>query len=114
MLMADHNKPCTLCNTPRPVLIRCQIDETRSWHFLCPGACWRGVSGGEEDARGLENEFPHYRYGGIAKKPKKVKEKQKERRAKREKAASEAHSQSEDEDGDPEDAEVVAGDAAKS
>lgn len=59
------------------------------------------MSGGEEDARGHENQFPHYRYGGMwknkhadggklsAKKPKKVKKKQKERRAEREKTRTE-------------------------
>lgn len=94
-------KSCTICGTPRPVLVRCQIDETQTWHFTCPGACWRSVSGGEEDARGYEKEFPHYRYGGMwkdrsangptsAKKPKKVKEKQKERRDERSKTAAAA------------------------
>ncbi|KAF1920871.1 hypothetical protein BDU57DRAFT_439706 [Ampelomyces quisqualis] len=81
-------KSCTLCHTPRPVLVRCQIDESAHWHFVCPGACWRSVSGGVEDAKGLEGEFPWYRYGGMwkdrsadgpvsAKKPKKVKQRQK-------------------------------------
>lgn len=46
---ADHRKPCTLCHTPRDVLVRCQIDSTRKWHFVCPGACWRSVSGGVVD-----------------------------------------------------------------
>nr|POF04278.1 hypothetical protein CFP56_22033 [Quercus suber] len=92
--MSDHDKPCTLCSTPRPVLVRCQIDETGAWHFVCPGACWRKVSGGEEDARGFEREHPFYRYGGMwknkhadgptsAKKPKRVKKRQKELRAAR-------------------------------
>ncbi|EME38450.1 hypothetical protein DOTSEDRAFT_48665 [Dothistroma septosporum NZE10] len=94
---------------PRPVLVRCQIDETGSWNFVCPGACWRSVCGGEEDARGMEKEYPYYRYGGMwknkhtdgpasAKKPKKVKEKQKERRAKRKEALAKSSEQS-DEDG---------------
>ena len=99
----SHDKPCTLCNTPRSVLVRCQIDETGIWHFVCPGRCWTSVSGGEEDARGYENQFPHYRYGGMwknkhvdggklsAKKPKKVKKKQKERRAEREKNRAEGN-----------------------
>ncbi|KAK4499076.1 hypothetical protein PRZ48_009588 [Zasmidium cellare] len=84
--MSTGSKPCTICNTPKDVLVRCQIDETGKWHFVCPGACWRSVSGGEEDARGFEKEYPHYRYDGptSAKKPQKVKEKQKERRAERE------------------------------
>jgi hypothetical protein len=58
-------KQCTLCGTPRPVLVRCQTDETQKWHFVCPGPCWRHVSGGVEDARGLEGRFPWYRYGGM-------------------------------------------------
>lgn len=58
-------KPCTLCSTPRPVLVRCQIDKTHRWHFVCPGACWKSVSGGVDDARGVEDEYPHYRYGGM-------------------------------------------------
>ncbi|KAF1976863.1 hypothetical protein BU23DRAFT_13979 [Bimuria novae-zelandiae CBS 107.79] len=82
-------KSCTLCSTPRSILIRCQIDETQQWHFVGTGACWKPVSGGVEGARGLENEYPHYRYGGMwkdrsadgpvsAKKPRKVKERRKE------------------------------------
>ncbi|KAH9859767.1 hypothetical protein IAQ61_011548 [Plenodomus lingam] len=59
------HKPCTLCHTPRPVLIRCQIDGTRTWHFVCPGKCWQSVSGGVEDAKGFEGQFPEYRYGGM-------------------------------------------------
>lgn len=58
-------KSCTLCSTPRDILIRCQIDETAKWHFVCPGACWKSVSGGVEDARGLEGKYPYYRYGGM-------------------------------------------------
>ncbi|KAH7077909.1 hypothetical protein BKA63DRAFT_274238 [Paraphoma chrysanthemicola] len=82
-------KSCTLCSTPRPILIRCQIDESQKWHFVCPGACWKKVSGGVEDAKGLREEYPFYRYGGMwkdrsadgpvsAKKPRKVKERMKE------------------------------------
>lgn len=66
--------------------------------MVCPGACWRNVSGGVEDARGLEGQFPHYRYGGMwknkhpdgpisANKPKKVKARQKEQRAERDSEA---------------------------
>lgn len=58
-------KDCTLCSTPRDVLVRCQIDESAKWHFVCPGACWKSVSGGVEDARGLNEQYPHYRYGGM-------------------------------------------------
>ncbi|CAK4030840.1 hypothetical protein AB675_8021 [Lecanosticta acicola] len=96
----SHDKPCTMCGTPRPVLVRCQIDESKTWNFICPGDCWKKVSGGVEDARGFEDEFPHYRYGGMwknkhvdgakmsAKKPKKVKQKQQEKRAEKERQAS--------------------------
>lgn len=104
--MSQHSKPCTLCSTPRDVLVRCQIDDTGKWHFVCPGACWRSVSGGEEDARGFEKEYPHYRYGGMwknrhadgpssAKKPRKAKEEQKQRRTEREKVAIEVEGREE-------------------
>jgi hypothetical protein len=62
-------KPCTLCSTPRSILVRCQIDDTQKWNFVCPGACWKTVSGGVEDARGLEDMYPHYRYGGMVSNP---------------------------------------------
>ncbi|KJX98756.1 hypothetical protein TI39_contig392g00025 [Zymoseptoria brevis] len=88
----SHNKPCTLCGVPRPVLVRCKIDETAKWHMVCPGKCWISVSGGQEDARGHEAEHPFYKYGGMwknkhadgpvsAKKPAKVKRRQKEGRS---------------------------------
>ena len=72
------SKLCTLCHQPRNVLVRCQIDDTNQWHFVCTGACWQNVSGGVEDG---DKEHPHYRYGGMwknkheavsAKKPKGV------------------------------------------
>lgn len=59
---SPHSKLCTLCRTPRDVLIRCQIDSSGTWHFICPGACWRRVSGGVVDGDG-SNEW--YRYGGM-------------------------------------------------
>jgi hypothetical protein len=62
---ATMPKSCTLCSIPRTILIRCQVDSTQTWHFVCPGACWKKVSGGVEDAKGLEGEFPWYRYGGM-------------------------------------------------
>lgn len=58
-------KECSLCHAPRQILVRCQTDATGAWHFVCPGKCWHSVSGGVEDARGLEGEFPYYRYGGM-------------------------------------------------
>jgi hypothetical protein len=60
-----HSKPCTMCGTARQVLVRCQIDETGKWNFVCPGKCWHSVSGGVEDAKGFEAQYPHYRYGGM-------------------------------------------------
>ncbi|KAK3696299.1 hypothetical protein LTR37_018035 [Vermiconidia calcicola] len=75
----SYSKPCTLCSQPRDVLVRCQIDETGQWHFVCPGKCWKRVSGGVVDGdQAVEHRF--YRYGGMwknkheavsAKKPKK-------------------------------------------
>ncbi|OSS45368.1 hypothetical protein B5807_10368 [Epicoccum nigrum] len=87
-------KECSLCHTPRQMLVRCQTDATGAWNFVCPGKCWHSVSGGVEDAKGLEGEFPHYRYGGMwkdraadgpvsAKKPRKVKERQRAAQAER-------------------------------
>lgn len=78
-LEVDHRKACTICSSLRDVLVRCQIDSTGKWHFVCPGTCWRNVSGGEIDGDGHE-EHKWYRYGGMwknkheavsAKKPKK-------------------------------------------
>ncbi|KAK3113938.1 hypothetical protein LTR53_008268 [Teratosphaeriaceae sp. CCFEE 6253] len=60
----DHRKPCTLCQKPRDVLIRCQIDETGKWHFVCPGSCWKQVSGGVVDGDTAE-EHKWYKYGGM-------------------------------------------------
>jgi hypothetical protein len=60
----DYRKPCTLCETPRDVLVRCQIDESGTWHFVCPGSCWKRVSGGVIDGD-KSQEHSHYRYGGM-------------------------------------------------
>jgi hypothetical protein len=91
----SYRKNCTLCNTPRDVLVRCQIDaaseastqvaSTRpstassqddnanstnptlkpgAWHFVCPGSCWRRVSGGIIDGD-LKEGREGYRYGGM-------------------------------------------------
>jgi hypothetical protein len=46
------------------VLVRCQIDESGQWHFVCPGACWKRVSGGVIDGDGSD-ERHWYRYGGM-------------------------------------------------
>jgi len=83
----DHRKPCSVCNTPRDVLIRCQIDASGTWHFVCTGACWTKVSGGVVDGDGAAGHA-HYKYGGMwknkhegasARMPRRVKEKQKVR-----------------------------------
>lgn len=57
-----YSKPCSLCQKPKDVLIRCQIDDTKKWHFICTGACWTRVSGGVVDGDG-SNKW--YRYGGM-------------------------------------------------
>lgn len=54
-------KPCTLCSCPRDLLIRCQVDETLTWHMAC-GKCWISASGGEVDGA---SDRPNYRYGGL-------------------------------------------------
>ena len=76
----DYRKECTLCNKLQDVLVRCQIDETGKWNFVCVGKCWKQVSGGIIDGDKAE-EHKYYRYGGMwknkheavsAKKPKGV------------------------------------------
>jgi len=54
-------KPCDLCDRGRDLLIRCQIDETKSWKMVC-GKCWKDVSGGVVDG---DKSHPHYTYGGL-------------------------------------------------
>lgn len=58
---SPHSKPCTLCGKRRDVLVRCQIDDTGKWHFLCVGKCWQQVSGGKIDG---DEDHKMYRYGG--------------------------------------------------
>lgn len=91
----SYRKPCTLCHTPRDVLVRCQIDPSsttipassdpsnpstdnncnenendqpvlkpNAWHFVCPGSCWKRVSGGVIDGD-LKEGREGYRYGGM-------------------------------------------------
>ena len=57
-----HRKACTLCDTLADVLVRCQIDRSGTWHFVCPGKCWKRVSGGVIDGD-LAHQF--YKYGGM-------------------------------------------------
>ena len=58
---SSYQKPCDLCHTPHDVLVRCRIDETMEWKFVCTSKCWRQVSGGEIDGP----DFPYYQYGGM-------------------------------------------------
>lgn len=58
-----HSKPCTLCQRPRDVPIRCQIYDTKKCYFICTGKCWQEVSIGKTDAYG--GGHPLYRYGGM-------------------------------------------------
>ena len=57
-----YRKPCDLCHTPNDVLVRCTIDDTSVWFFVCTKSCWRKVSGGEIDGN---PDHPYYRYGGM-------------------------------------------------
>ena len=68
-----------MCNTPSDVLVRCQIDDTAVWRFVCTKRCWKQVSGGVVDG---SMDRPSYKYGGMwknkhalvsAKKPKHIK-----------------------------------------
>ncbi|KAL7007881.1 hypothetical protein EMMF5_002528 [Cystobasidiomycetes sp. EMM_F5] len=59
---SKYSKPCDLCNNPKDVLVRCQIDKDGRWHFVCTGKCWREVSGGAIDGT---PDHPYYRYGGM-------------------------------------------------
>ena len=54
-------KQCTICGKSVNLLIRCQIDESQTWHMSC-GKCWNVVSGGVVDG---DDSHPHYRYGGL-------------------------------------------------
>lgn len=57
-----HSKPCSICHTPSDVLVRCRIDETPTWHFVCPKKCWKEYSGGVVDG---DADHPFYKYGGM-------------------------------------------------
>lgn len=58
---SSHRKTCDLCHGPKDVLVRCRIDETQKWHFVCTSKCWKEVSGGEIDGPSK----PDYKYGGM-------------------------------------------------
>ncbi|KAG5184355.1 hypothetical protein JKP88DRAFT_262856 [Tribonema minus] len=59
--IGGKTKQCTVCGGDKTMLIRCQIDDTGTWHMVC-GKCWNGVSGGVTDG---DADHPHYRYGGL-------------------------------------------------
>jgi hypothetical protein len=63
----SFRKPCTLCSKSQPILVKCQIDSTGSRQLVCPGKCWKFVSGGTVDAAGHQDEFPYYRSGSVLK-----------------------------------------------
>lgn len=59
---STYRKPCDICHAPNDVLVRCNIDDTSVWYFVCTKNCWKKVSGGVIDGS------PHhlyYRYGGM-------------------------------------------------
>jgi len=57
-----YSKPCHLCRVPSDVLVRCQIDSSLQWYFVCTKQCWKDVSGGV-----VEGDAAHlfYKYGGM-------------------------------------------------
>ena len=57
-----YRKPCDLCHAPNDVLVRCRIDDTCAWYFVCTKKCWTKVSGGVVDG---SPDHPHYKYGGM-------------------------------------------------
>lgn len=57
-----YQKACDLCQVPKDVLVRCRIDESLHWYFVCTGKCWKEVSGGIVDGSA---EKPYYVYGGM-------------------------------------------------
>ena len=57
-----YRKPCDLCHTPNDVLVRCGIDDTFKWYFVCTNKCWKKVSGGMTDG---DLGHPFYKYGGM-------------------------------------------------
>lgn len=59
---SSFRKSCDLCHEPNDVLVRCQIDSTETWRFICPKRCWKSVSGSVIDG---SLEHPYYKYGGV-------------------------------------------------
>lgn len=65
--LSNGTKPCFICAEPRNVLIRCQIDESGKWNFVCPDTCLQTVTGAGADAdpAQLQATQSFYRYGGT-------------------------------------------------
>ena len=59
---AKQLKSCDICGHDSDLLIRCQIDASGDWKFVCGKRCWKSVSGGVTDG---DADHPHYRYGGL-------------------------------------------------
>ena len=59
---STFRKSCDRCRELNDVLVRCQIDTTATWYFICSKKCWKEVSGGVVDGT---LDRPHYRYGGT-------------------------------------------------
>lgn len=57
-----YRKPCDLCHALNDVLVRCKIENTAVWYFVCTKNCWKKVSGGVSDG---SSDHPYYRYGGM-------------------------------------------------
>lgn len=57
-----YRKPCDLCHALNDVLVRCKIENTAVWYFVCTKNCWKKVSGGVVDG---SPDHPYYRYGGM-------------------------------------------------
>ncbi len=57
-----YRKSCDLCHAPNDVLVRCNVDDTSVWYFVCTENCWRKVSGGAIDGT---PDHLYYRYGGM-------------------------------------------------
>ena len=57
-----YRKPCDLCHALNDVLVRCRIENTAVWYFVCTKNCWKKVSGGVVDG---SPDHPYYRYGGM-------------------------------------------------
>ena len=59
--VADGSKACDSCDESVHLLLRCQVDSTKTWKMVC-GRCWKVASGGVPDG---DADHPHYKYGGL-------------------------------------------------